>query len=122
MRIIIAGGRDLKNYALVYSMCQFYLQNTQVTEIVSGKARGADALGERFAKDMGIYVREFPAEWEKYGKTKAGKIRNEQMAKYGTHLIAFWDGKSRGTANMIELAKKHRLKVKVVPYGGHLDV
>ena len=57
----------------------------------------------------------FPADWDKYGKA-AGFIRNEQMAQNADALVVFWDGKSRGTKNMIELAAKYKLKVRIKKY------
>ena len=69
-------------------------------EIVSGLARGADALGEEFANENGIVFHPFPADWETFGKS-AGHIRNREMAEFSDIVIAFWDGKSRGTSNMI---------------------
>lgn len=55
----------------------------------------------------------FEANWKEFGKA-AGPIRNEQMAKYGTHLLAFWDLKSKGTKNMILNSKQNNLHIKVV--------
>ncbi len=74
---------------------------------------GADALGERWAKENDIPVKVFPANWDKHGKA-AGPIRNKQMAAYGEMLIAFWDGKSSGTGNMISLAEPYNLKYTVI--------
>lgn len=82
-------------------------------EIVSGTARGADRLGENCANKYNIPIKQFPADWYTHGK-KAGHLRNEEMAKYATHLIAIWDGKSKGTKNMIDLAKKYNLKVRII--------
>ncbi|MEO5581136.1 MAG: SLOG family protein [Saprospiraceae bacterium] len=81
--------------------------------MVSGTARGTDMLGERYADEKGIPKKQFPADWPKYGKS-AGYKRNTEMAKYADSLIAFWDGKSRGTKHMIDLAKQYNLKVRVV--------
>lgn len=83
--------------------------------IVSGKARGADTLGEQFAKEMGFEVEEYPADWDEYGKA-AGAIRNEQMASNSEYLMAFWDGKSRGTAHMIKTARRKGLEVRIIKY------
>lgn len=118
MKVIIAGGRYFNDAGLMKLKCDKilapYLTDPDL-EIVSGKARGADSLGEAYAKDNNIKIAEFPADWDKHGKA-AGYIRNEEMAKYADALIAFWDGKSRGTKHMIDLAKKHRLKVRVIKY------
>nr|NIQ79998.1 DUF2493 domain-containing protein [Anaerolineae bacterium] len=83
------------------------------TEIISGTAKGADQTGEQWAKQNGVQVRRFPADWKKFGR-KAGFRRNHQMLEEATALVAFWDGKSRGTKHMIEIAKKRGIKVRVV--------
>ena len=88
-------------------------------EIVCGKARGANTLGEKFAKNYGIKVKYFPADWNSLGKS-AGYKRNKQMAEYAKEkngvLIAFWDKKSKGTKHMIDLANSNGLKVFVYNY------
>lgn len=71
-----------------------------ITEVVSGCARGADIGGERWAEKNGIAVRRFPADWEKHGKS-AGFRRNTEMARYCDCALAFWKGQSPGTANTI---------------------
>lgn len=117
IKLIVAGGRDFNDYVLLKKTLDFYLQKVDDTniEIISGKARGADSLGERYAEEHDIKVVGFPADWDSHGKS-AGYIRNAQMRDYGTHLIAFWDGKSKGTKMMIELAKKANFRVVVVNY------
>lgn len=62
---------------------------------------------------MGLTI--FKADWDKHGKA-AGFKRNTEMAKYADALIAFWDGKSKGTKHMIDTAKSHNLKVRVIAY------
>ena len=115
MRVIVAGGRDFTDFNLLCEKCDYYLQNQEDIEIVSGVARGADMLAVRYAAERGYSVKEFVAEWDKLGKG-AGYRRNEQMAEYADALIAFWDGRSKGTKHMIELAQSKGLKVKVVRY------
>lgn len=115
LRVIIAGGRDLTDYELVKKTCDFLLKEQKNVQIVSGKAKGADTLGEVYAKEKGFSIAEFPAEWDKYGKS-AGYRRNSEMATYANVLIAFWDGKSRGTEHMIDLAKGNFLTVRVQKY------
>ena len=118
-RIIIAGSRNFNNYSLLTSS----LYNLLVTEIisgieveiVSGTAKGADQLGERFAKDHNYPIKQFPADWNTHGK-KAGYLRNKQMSEYADMLVAFWDGESKGTKHMIELAEKNGLTVEVVRF------
>jgi hypothetical protein len=113
MKTIIAGSRSFSNYKLLKDFCDKF----NITEVISGTAPGADRLGERYALERGIPIKRFPADWIKYGKS-AGYIRNEQMADHGERLIAFWDGYSRGTYNMIKIAKEYKLKeiqVKIYP-------
>lgn len=116
-KIIIAGGRDFNNYALLKEYVDKFLSTypSDSIEIVSGNARGTDKLGERYAKEHNLPVKLFPANWDKYGK-RAGYLRNQEMADYANMLIVFWDRKSKGTNHMINIAKKAGLIVKVVYY------
>lgn len=115
-RVIIAGGRNFNNYPGLMQVMDRLLANVndEIT-ILCGKARGADTLGEQYAKERGYKVRYFPADWDTYGK-QAGFIRNEEMAKNADALVAFWDGKSRGTKSMIDLGYQYKLKVRVKRY------
>lgn len=110
MRVIIAGSRDITSMEHVERAIKE--SGFNITTVVSGGARGVDSLGERWAEDNGITMVRFPADWKRHGK-KAGYIRNEEMAKYGDALIAVWDGESRGTENMINLAQDNGLKIHV---------
>ena len=117
-KVIIAGTRTFADYELLKQHADHMLSRIRTTdtiEIVSGGASGADALGERYANEMGYSIKRFPADWAKYGR-KAGPLRNEEMAKYADALIAFWDGQSRGTKSMIDLARQNGLKVSVKLY------
>lgn len=115
MRIIIAGGRAFNDYLFVRNMFDNNFRKSDY-EIISGNARGADALGEKLAKEYGFKLTLFPADWDKYGKS-AGYIRNDKMARYASQeeaaLLAFWDGKSKGTKSMIDLALKNKIHVLV---------
>lgn len=119
MKLIIAGGRDFTNYpALIASIKELlHKEHTPVYEltIISGMARGADSLGVRLARDYNIPLIEMPADWYKYGKS-AGYKRNMEMAKIATHLLAAWDGYSKGTGHMINIAKERKLKVTILSY------
>ena len=120
-KIIIAGGRDFRNSqaictALTELTTKLDIHYPHEFEIVSGMATGADMLGYEIAKANGVTVVEFKADWQnmnepcivghnkkgEYNKL-AGMNRNKDMAEYGTHLIAFWDGKSKGTEDMIDV-------------------
>ena len=114
MKVIIAGSRNFNDYNLLKSSCDNLLTQFTNIEIVSGTARGADKLGERYAREKGYSIKEFPANWN-LGKS-AGYFRNDEMAKYSDMLIAFWDGTSKGTKHMIDLANKRGIKVEIVNY------
>ncbi len=110
MRTIIAGSRgitDIDDVSKAISASGF-----QISTVISGTARGVDRLGEEWAVLMTIDIERYPAEWDKYGKS-AGYRRNELMATKADALIAVWDGESRGTKHMIEVAKQYDLKVYV---------
>lgn len=117
LRIIVAGGRDFNNYELLKrTVNQFISDNSEVDPyIVCGRARGADTLGEKFAREYNYRICYFPANWDTYGKS-AGFVRNVEMAENADALVAFWDGKSSGTKHMIETARKYGLKVLVQEY------
>lgn len=116
MKTIIAGSRDIPMdhayYGIGLCMGTMSKKGMNVTEIVSGGARGVDKFGEEIGVQYGIPVKVFPAHWDAYGK-KAGFLRNAAMAEYADALIAIWDGKSRGTKMMIELAQKKGLPVEI---------
>lgn len=114
-KVIVAGGRDFADYDLLKSKLDNLLVDRHPVEIVSGTARGADKLGEFYAKRTQLALALFPADWDLYGKS-AGYRRNEEMADYADALVAFWDGKSRGTKHMIDLANKSGIQVRVVNY------
>jgi hypothetical protein len=116
-RVIIAGGRDFNDWELLRMKVSYYLLQLEPSEveIVSGCCGGADQLGEEYSILYGYPLKEFEADWKKYGKA-AGPIRNKQMAEYATHLIAFWNWKSDGTRDMIKQATEAGLKIIVVNY------
>jgi len=115
VKVIIAGGRDFKDYDLLCRKADKILSRQSEIEIVSGAAKGADKLGERYAQERGYPIKRFPADWGTWGN-RAGYLRNEEMAEYGDALIAFWNGTSKGTQHMINIAKKQDLMIRVITY------
>lgn len=128
LRVIIAGSRDFDDFPkLMNSSIEILTgiskkrNDLDRIRIISGTARGADKFGEQYAKIAGYELSKFPADWDGLGK-RAGYIRNAEMAKFAVEddsygvLIAFWDGQSRGTKHMIDLAKRYGLEVHVVNY------
>lgn len=115
-RVIIAGGRDFNNYETLASAMDLYLANQKKKiVVVCGMAKGADMLGERYARERGYEIAYFPAEWNRFGRS-AGMVRNIQMSYNADAVCAFWDGKSRGTKHMIDTAIERNLPVTIFRY------
>ena len=116
-KVIIAGGRDFAHYDFLRSGADqlLALKDHNIIEIVSGTAKGADQLGEQYARENGFALTRMPAQWDKFGKS-AGYKRNVQMAEYADALIACWDGKSRGTMHMINIATERKLPTRIITY------
>lgn len=107
-RVVIAGCRYYNDYAeakAYIDICLSAIRKENSIIIVSGGAEGADALGERYAKENGFKLERYPADWKTYGRM-AGPIRNKQMAEVSDFVICFWDGQSRGTKYMIDYANE----------------
>ncbi len=114
-RVIVAGCRDYTNYEeakhfIDYCISKIRIDNTII--IVSGGAKGADMLGERYARENGFSVEKYIPHWEKYGKS-AGPRRNREMAMICDFVICFWDGKSLGTRSMIEEARLFNKPIRI---------
>lgn len=112
-KLAIIGGRDFDDVDLLNDEISKHIKN--ITLIVSGGARGADSLGEQFAIDNDIDTLIFKPEWDKYGRG-AAFIRNKTIIENCDKVIAFWDGKSKGTKNSIDIAIKLGKTVKIIKY------
>ena len=122
IKVIIAGSRNFYDYDIVEDTVVSYFMSRGIlkenVEIISGGARGADSLGKQLANSYGLKLTVFPAQWDTYGKA-AGMIRNKEMADYAIKdsdkaiLFAFWNGQSRGTKGMIDIAKRCGMEVIV---------
>jgi len=113
MKVLVAGGRDFDDYDRLKSD----LDTLKPTTIISGMARGADSLGAIYAsKHCGLQT--FPADWNRYGKS-AGYKRNQQMLDEGKPnlVLIYWDGTSKGTGHMVDIAKKAGIKTVIKYYG-----
>jgi len=129
VKVVVAGSRGFSDYELLKDQLRDILSDIVLNEdsdaefeIVSGDAKGADKLGERFAKEKSLKLVTFPANWKENGK-QAGMLRNVEMAKYASEsdrgvLVAFWDGVSRGTEQMIRMAEKYYLDIYIINYIG----
>ena len=111
MKISIIGSRSFFDY----TMLEKILNKEKIDILVSGGARGADSLGEQYAKNNNIPTLIFKPDWKKFGRA-AGFIRNKDIIDNSDKVIAFWDGKSKGTLNSINLAKKQNKKVIIYEF------
>lgn len=111
-KVIVAGSREFSDYDFLKNKLNHLLKNKTDICILCGMARGADMLGKRYAEEYGLHIEYYPADWEKDGKS-AGYLRNILMAENADALVAFWDGKSKGTKHMIDIAKTKGLEVKI---------
>ena len=102
-KVIVAGSRDGFEEGQVWmALSHELVSDIPELEIVSGGARGVDSFGESWAYEANVDVKRFPADWDTHGK-KAGFLRNVDMSRYADRLIAFWDGKSKGTGHMVKI-------------------
>lgn len=110
MRVIIAGSRTITDSRTVEDAIT--KAHMDITELVSGGAKGVDQIGIDIAKRYNIPVKLFIPEWGKYGKS-AGPLRNRAMAQYAQGLIAIWNRQSRGTKDMIDQARLYGLQIYI---------
>ena len=101
MKVLVAGGRDFTDKQFLFEYMTQYV--SKVTVLISGAAKGADSLGEEWAKENGITIERYPAQWSRYGGA-AGPIRNAEMLKKGNPDLVFEGGK--GSANMASISRK----------------
>jgi hypothetical protein len=115
MKLLIAGSREYPvNGNFADKMAEFVSAYGMPSEIVSGHcSKGPDEAGERWAKANKVPLKIFPANWDEHGKA-AGPIRNRKMAPYCDRALIFWDGKSRGSKNMIEELQKNNKPYTVI--------
>ena len=120
-KVIVSGGRDFENYSyLKESLYKILVDIKEPIVIVSGGANGADMLGERYARSKGYEIERHPAQWELFGRS-AGHRRNAEMGisvkENGKGmLVAFYDMKSKGTSNMIDIAERYNIPYRVIEY------
>lgn len=120
-RMIVAGGRNYSNQNIV----NYYIDRVKDVcdsrglnlVIVCGMATGADTLGRNYAISNGLEVLEFPADWNRYGKS-AGYIRNKEMGDVADSAIVFWDGRSKGSKLMIDIMHELKKPVVAISYEG----
>ena len=113
-KVIVAGSRDITDVQFVHDQLDNYFHDRlQDIEIVTGMARGPDRIAYGYANKHDLPKYEFYPDWNRHGN-RAGFLRNVQMADFADELIAFWDGRSKGTRHMIQQAERSGLKVEIV--------
>ncbi len=123
MRLLVCGGRDCTDQKLVSNEISAelgaiaYIGGGADVVIIHGGAKGADYCAGKFAEQFDLECEEFHADWKQFGRA-AGHVRNAEMLKEGrpSRVLAFWDGKSKGTLHMVTTAAAARLSVRIVPY------
>ena len=115
---LVVGSRTFSDYSLLSDKLDKLLSNQKEVVIVSGGARGADALAKHYAKEHNLDYREFPADWNRYGKS-AGYKRNVAMHRYIAQFsdrgcVCFWDGKSKGTQHNFALAEQYKTPLRII--------
>lgn len=113
MKLAIVGSRDYIDYNQMSEFIKSKFDMTEIDTIVSGGARGADALAERFAEENGLKMIVKKANWDKYGRA-AGPIRNKLIIEEADMVAAFPSPKSTGTRNSMSLAKKAGKRLEVL--------
>jgi len=114
-RIAVVGSRGFDSYSFFAEKLEQIISNLdgEIEYISGGCKSGADALISRYCKEHNYKLTEYLPDWEQYKKS-AGMIRNKLIINDATHIIAFWDGVSKGTANSLKLAEKRKLPIRIV--------
>lgn len=118
MKLIVAGGRDFINTNCMIEELQKLVNSGSIPEcpeLVCGMARGADMLAYSLWANNKMPIHNFPANWDKYGKS-AGYRRNQEMGEFADAAVCFWDGNSKGTKHMIDIMQKLNKPVYIVRY------
>ena len=113
MKLAVIGSRSFDNFELLNN--EILSLGNEITEIISGGAKGADLLAEKWAKQNNVISTIIKPIWSIYGRG-AGIIRNEDIIQKCDYCIAFWDGKSKGTLSSIKFCVKYSKPHKIVLY------
>lgn len=110
--LLVAGSRSIDDTMMVHIHLDNVLANLdikykQAVTIISGGANGVDSIAAKYAAANNLAFLEYPADWEGYGPA-AGPIRNATMVKHCDSAALFWDGRSKGTLNTLELLRSAR--------------
>lgn len=109
MRIAVVGSRDYKN---LEDVKEYIRSLPPETVVISGGARGVDRTAAKEAREQGLKVIEILPDWDKYGKS-AGYRRNILIVEEAEKVVAFWDGKSKGTEHTVRIAMDEGKDVEI---------
>jgi len=116
LKIVVAGCRYYNDYHESANKLDDIItaipKDEKIT-FISGKCRGADRIGEEYARKNGYEIEYFSADWKRYGRA-AGPIRNKEMVKSADLIVCFWDEESRGTKSLIEICRKLNKKTVII--------
>jgi hypothetical protein len=115
MKLAVIGSREFNNYAMMVMFLDAYVACNSELIIVSGGARGADKLSERYAEEHGLETIIFLPDYDKYKKA-APFIRNSDIINAADEVLSFWDGTSNGTRDSMNKAAKLNKPVLEVRY------
>ena len=107
MKLAVIGSRNL----VIEDLGDYVSQ--EVTEIVSGGAKGIDCCAAEFARSRGLKLTEFLPEYQVYGRAAPIK-RNERIVDYADEVLAFWDGESKGTLSAIKYCEKTNVPCRII--------
>lgn len=114
LRVLVCGSRSWTDFDTIYYRLSSLVRDYPDVVIVEGGAKGADTIARQVAEDFQVDTEEYLPDWEKY-KKQAGFKRNIQMLETKPDLVlAFWDGKSKGTRHIITEAKERGIEVEVI--------
>jgi len=108
IKLAVVGSRDFVDYKYMCEILDWF----EIKQIISGGAKGADSLAKQYAEENNLDYKEFPAEWDRYGKS-AGYRRNVQIVDAADEVVAFWDQTSKGTAHSIKIAEEMNKPIHV---------
>ncbi|MDY0270797.1 DUF2493 domain-containing protein [Trichloromonas sp.] len=115
MRLSVVGSRTFNNYQLLKTKLDEIHQETPITLVVSGGAKGADSFAERWARENNIETKIYYPDWKLYGK-KAGFVRNRDIVTNSDKMVAFWDNMSKGTLHSINIADYNQIPYMIVKF------
>lgn len=114
-KIAVIGSRNFCDYSFFAKKLEQIISNLDgdIEYISGGCLNSADELIQRYCKENNCKLTEFLPDWEAHKKA-AGIIRNKLIVNECTHLIAYWNGVSKGTKNSVDMARKQNKPIRII--------